>query len=240
MTCGKLMQHKELTRMKKNKLKKISSRICGGILLLSNISLVSIGFSAWTIGSVTNAEAEIKVSVDDVIDLNQYFTFVDSPTIFEYTSDGLVKDYVVGSKTLEGYIKIPFRIDVKSGKICDHLEKGTTGFLLRTILVDKNQNLDLYSVCTATEVSLAMSNQSNSFSDSDYSVASSSNSVSSKELSSTFDLSTFSFLDDSLAYFSVKYKINFNISNFKTDVYDKLSNGSFRFSFKAGGIFGNE
>lgn len=227
--------------MKKNNLKRISSRILFlGVLFLSNLSLISIGFSAWSIVGAASAETQIQVSAADVIDLNQYFTFVDSPTIFEYTSDGLVKDYVVGAETLEGYIKIPFRIDVKSGKICDHLEKGKTGFLLRTILVDKNQNLDLYSVCTATEVVLAMSNQSNSFSDSDYSIASSSDSVSSKELNSTFDLSTFSYLNDSLAYFSVKYKIKFNISNFKTDVYDKLSNGSFRFSFKAGGIFDNE
>lgn len=227
--------------MKKNNLKRISSRILFlGVLFLSNLSLISIGFSAWSIVGAASAETQIQVSAADVIDLNQYFTFVDSPTIFEYTSDGLVKDYVVGAETLEGYIKIPFRIDVKSGKICDHLEKGKTGFLLRTILVDKNQNLDLYSVCTATEVVLAMSNQSNSFSDSDYSIASSSDSVSSKELNSTFDLSTFSYLNDSLAYFSVKYKIEFNISNFKTDVYDKLSNGSFRFSFKAGGIFDNE
>lgn len=227
--------------MKKNNLKRISSRILfWGVLFLSNLSLISIGFSAWSIVGAASAETQIQVSAADVIDLNQYFTFVDSPTIFEYTSDGLVKDYVVGAETLEGYIKIPFRIDVKSGKICDHLEKGKTGFLLRTILVDKNQNLDLYSVCTATEVVLAMSNQSNSFSDSDYSIASSSDFVSSKELNSTFDLSTFSYLNDSLAYFSVKYKIKFNISNFKTDVYDKLSNGSFRFSFKAGGIFDNE
>lgn len=126
--------------MKKNNLKRISSRIFfGGVLFLSNISLISIGFSAWSIVGAASAEAQIQVSAADVIDLNQYFTFVDSPTIFEYTSEGIVNDYTVdtSAKNQEGYIKIPFRIDVKSGKIRDHLGTGATGFTLGTILIDK-------------------------------------------------------------------------------------------------------
>lgn len=103
--------------MKKNKLKRISPRIFWGVLFLSNISLISIGFSAWSISVAASAEAQIQVSAADVIDLNQYFTFVDSPTIFEYTSDGLVKDHAISSTTLDGYIEIPFRIDVKGGKL---------------------------------------------------------------------------------------------------------------------------
>ncbi len=223
--------------MKKNKLKKISSRICGGgILLLSNLSLVSIGFSAWTIGSVTSAEAEIKVSVDDVIDLNQYFTFVDSPTIFEYTSEGIVNNYVVdtSSSTQEGYIKIPFRIDVKTGKIRNHLQEGSTGFKLGTILVDKNEKLDFFTTASITEAKLAYKD-SNSFSESDFSIVSPSNIVSNKELNSTFDLTTFPYLDQAKAYFVARYKVSFKTNDFK-NAYNAVS-GSFRFSFKVGGIF---
>lgn len=229
--------------MKKKKLslkKFLSRRLAWGILLLSNLSLISIGFSAWSIGAVTTAEAEINVSAADLIDLNQYFLFVDSPTIFEYTSNGLVKDHAISSATLDGYIEIPFRIDVKGGKIREHLSSDCTGFNLGTILVDRNQNLELFSVCSATEVKLAVSNSTNAFSDTDYTIVSQSNTTANKELSSSFDLSTFPYLDESLVYFSVKYKINFNVADFKKDVYDKLSNGSFRFSFKAGGIFDNE
>lgn len=189
---------------------------------------------------MTSAEAQIQVSAADVIDLNQYFTFVDSPTIFEYTSNGLVKDHAISSATLDGYIEIPFRIDVKGGKIRDHLSSNRTGFTLGTVLVDRNQNLDLFSVCSATDVKLAISNSTSGFSETDYTVVSQSNAAANKELSSSFDLSTFPYLDESLVYFSVRYKVNFNVTDFKKDVYDKLSNGSFRFSFKAGGIFDNE
>lgn len=55
--------------MKKNKLKRISSRILG-VLFLSNLSLISIGFSAWSIVGAASAEAQIQVSAADVIDLN--------------------------------------------------------------------------------------------------------------------------------------------------------------------------
>lgn len=189
---------------------------------------------------MTSAEAQIQVGAADVIDLNQYFTFVDSPTIFEYTSNGLVKDHAISSATLDGYIEIPFRIDVKGGKISDHLSSNRAGFTLGTVLVDRNQNLDLFSVCSTTDVKLAISNSTSGFSETDYTVVSQSNAAANKELSSSFDLSTFPYLDESLVYFSVRYKVNFNVTDFKRDVYDKLSNGSFRFSFKAGGIFDNE
>lgn len=212
----------------------------GGLLFLSNISLISIGFASWTIGGAASAETQIQVSAADVIDLNQYFTFVDSPTIFEYTSNGLVKDHAISSATLDGYIEIPFRIDVKGGKIRDHLSSNQTGFTLGTALVDRNQNLDLFSVCSATDIKLAISNSTSGFSETDYAIVSQSNAAANKELSSSFDLSAFPYLDESLVYFSVRYKVNFNVTDFKKDVYDKLSNGSFRFSFKAGGIFDHE
>lgn len=223
--------------MKKNKLKKISSRICGGgLLFLSNISLISIGFSAWTIGGATNAEAEIKVSVDDVIDLNQYFTFVDSPTIFECTSDGIANDHVVNTTadTQEGYIQIPFRINVGSGKISEHLADGAKGFTLGTTLVDKNSSVDFFSVAIVSDVRLACKD-SNSFAESDYSYVSPSNVASNKELNSTFDLTTFSYLDKNQVYFVARYKVSFATSAYKTAY--SSAGGAFKFSFKVGGIF---
>lgn len=81
--------------MKKNKRKRISSKIFLGVLFLSNISLISIGFSAWSISGAASTEAQIQVSAADVIDLNQYFTFIESPTIFECTSEGIVNDYTI-------------------------------------------------------------------------------------------------------------------------------------------------
>ncbi|MDD7181839.1 MAG: hypothetical protein PUH92_06935 [Bacilli bacterium] len=68
---------------KKLSLKKfLSRRLAGGVLLLSNLSLVSIGFSAWSIGAVTTGEAQINVSAADII----------SGSIFEENSLVHVRD----------------------------------------------------------------------------------------------------------------------------------------------------
>ncbi len=229
--------------MKKNKLKRISSRIFfWGVLFLSNLSLISIGFSAWSIVGAASAEAQIQVSAADVIDLNHYFTFVDSPTIFEYTSDGIVNDYIVDTdaKTQEGFIQIPFRIDVKSGKIRDHLGTGATGFTLGTILIDKTTYdekttfSDVFSVATVSEVKLAFKD-TNSFKDQDFSYLSLTNASANKKFNSTFDLSSFPYLDSTKVYFVVSYKVSFTTTDFQTAY--KSAGGSFRFSFKVGGIF---
>lgn len=222
--------------MKKNKRKRISSKIFLGVLFLSNISLISISFSAWSISGATSAEAQIQVSAADVIDLNQYFTFIESPTIFECTSEGIVNDYTVdtSAKNQEGYIKIPFRIDVKSGKISDHLESGAKGFTLGTTLIDKNSSLDFFSVASVTETKLAYKD-SNSITEADFSNLGLSNTPANRELSSTFDLTSFPYLNQTKAFFEVSYKISIKTSNFQS-AYSSV-NGSFHFSFKVGGIF---
>ena len=94
--------------MKKNKLKRVSSRICGGgLLFLSNISLISIGFSAWSIGGVTSAEAQIQVSAADVIDLKNIFQ-IQKPEMFQYCPYGIVRDETLVSN---GYIYFPLVIN---------------------------------------------------------------------------------------------------------------------------------
>lgn len=208
----------------------------GGVLLLSNLSLVSIGFSAWSIGAVTTAEAEINVGAADLIDINNYFVFEGSPSVFEYTSEGIANDHVIDSSLTnqEGYISIPFQIDVKSGKIADHMGEGASSLKLRTILVDKNESLDFFSLCSITESKLAI-NASGEFEDSDYSLVSLENPSSNKELTSTFDFSSFPYTNEKKACFSVRYKVSFTTANFKSAY--SSANGSFKFSFKAGGIF---
>ena len=229
--------------MKRNRfVKKITSWIRGGgLLFLSNISLVSVGFASWTIGGATSADAEIKVAVDgDIIDLNSYFTFDGVPTLFEYTSVGLVKDETVDSNNpvKDGYIQIPFQIDTKSGTISDHLASGSKGFELRTVLIDKNTGLDLFgtSVCSVTESLLAFKT-TNDISSTDYLLSSTSISSVNKETSADFNLDDFSFISQSKVYFSVQYKLTFNVDDFKAEIFDKLTDGSFLFSFKAGGVF---
>lgn len=93
--------------MKKNKRKRISSRIFLGVLFLSNISLISIGFSAWSISGAASAEAQIQVSAADVIDLKNIFQ-IQKPEMFQYCSYGIVRDETLVSN---GYIYFPIMIN---------------------------------------------------------------------------------------------------------------------------------
>lgn len=99
--------HKDLTDMKKNKLKRISSRICGGLLFLSNIALISVGFSAWSISGAASVEAQIPVSAEDVIDLENIFQ-IQQPEMFQYSPYGIVRDETLVSN---GYIYFPLVIN---------------------------------------------------------------------------------------------------------------------------------
>lgn len=101
-------------------------------------------------------------------------------------------------------------------------------------MVDKNDSLDFFGSCSITESKLA-ANVSNTFEESDYAFISSENPSSNKELASTFDFSSFPYMNVQKAYFCVRYKVSFTTANFKS-AYSSVS-GSFKFSFKAGGVF---
>ena len=84
-------------RKKKNKL---ASSLSGVILFLRVISLASVGFSTWTIGS-NDANATFNMSADDVDGTNKYFFFNESPdtidkkytnppVLFEYNDYGII------------------------------------------------------------------------------------------------------------------------------------------------------
>lgn len=55
--------------MKKNKLKRISSRICGGqiVLSLANISLISVGFCSWMVVGQSVTVGPIDVAVGNIV-----------------------------------------------------------------------------------------------------------------------------------------------------------------------------
>ena len=77
---------------KKISLKKfLSRRLAWGVLLLSNLSLISIGFSAWSIGNVTTGgEAQINVSAADIIS-GSIFEEI-NVTSFTLSADGIVQN----------------------------------------------------------------------------------------------------------------------------------------------------
>lgn len=98
------------TRLKKC----FSKNFGGGLLLFSNISLVSVGFSSWVTGSLgaSNASANVVTSVGNVkenitIEDNIYYVF-DSEYAFEYFSivDGEKVQDVCTSSRLGFRIKL--------------------------------------------------------------------------------------------------------------------------------------
>ena len=110
---------------KKLSLKKfLSRRLAGGVLLLSNLSLVSIGFSAWSIGAVTTAEAEINVSAADLIELNKLFE-IQTPRMFSYGSYGIIRDETIVS---DGYVHFPVLINNQDANF-KYVKKADNGDL---------------------------------------------------------------------------------------------------------------
>ena len=95
--------------MKKKKLslkKFLSRRLAWGILLLSNLSLISIGFSAWNIGNVTTGEVQINVSAADIIS-GSIFEEI-NVTSFTLSADGIVQN---GAIVDSGNIGVALKIN---------------------------------------------------------------------------------------------------------------------------------
>lgn len=102
---------------------KILKSCGGGLLLLSSVSLFSLGFGAWNI--VTKVEGSVAAKADNVINYNDYFLFnkdagtIDkgdnwkkAPIPLEYNDYGAVKDGVVGANgTFTFYLACRLRGD---------------------------------------------------------------------------------------------------------------------------------
>ena len=98
-----------MSRPSRKRKSKLASSLTGGILFLSVISLVSVGFSTWTIGR-NDANATFSMSADDVDGTNKYFFFnetlgtIDDPSItnptvpFKYNDYGVIDNGVVTSQ----------------------------------------------------------------------------------------------------------------------------------------------
>lgn len=110
---------------KKLSLKKlITQKLAGGVLLLSNISLVSIGFAAWSMGSVAAVEAQLDVSAADLIDLNKLFE-IQTPQMFSYGSYGIIRDETIVS---DGYVHFPVLINNQDANF-KYVKKAANGDL---------------------------------------------------------------------------------------------------------------
>lgn len=219
-------------RKKKNKL---ASSLSGGILFLSVISLVSVGFSAWTIGNNV-ANATFNMGADDVDGTNKYFFFNESPdsidknytnppVLFEYNDYGIINKGVVSSQG-----KFAFFMAV--------LLRGENG------IYKNNETLSEFSfkyliTCTGaplldylSSVSFKVSDRGNQFS----SPIDGSISSDKKVIAITYNGSEINTVFDYLFY-RVELSFDFpNATDFKATIADKMSSTNLSFEV----LFGDE
>ncbi len=215
-----------------------------GILLLTNISLLSFGFSSWYSGISSPISASVDLTIGETIDRNSFFTFEGDVIPFEYIDTALVKDDIADPSYNEAYIIIPFQMDAQDNKIQAYFDSETKKIDIRTILVDNTSNHPVFEIGTITEGKLIFTSEDNTKETStDFSndsvITSTTTYKATNQNGIDFTIQDFSsYLTLSKVYFKVQFKIKFTYtSNFKTDIYDKLDNGAFNFSFKAGVIF---
>lgn len=219
-------------RKKKNKL---ASSLSGGILFLSVISLVSVGFSTWTIGS-NNANATFNMGADDVDGTNKYFFFNENsdsidknytnpPVLFEYNDYGIINKGVVSSQG-----KFAFFMAV--------LLRGEKG------IYKNNETLSEFSfkylvTCTGaplldylSSVSFKVSDRGNQFS----SPIDGSISSDKKVITITYNGDCLTSVTDYLFY-RVELSFDFvDVTTFKTTIADKMSSTNLSFEV----LFGDE
>ena len=206
----------------------LSRRLAGGVLLLSNISLISIGFSAWSIGGVTTGEAQINVSAAGIVDVNNYINY-GTATIFDYCKDGIVQNDTIVS---EGDVIVNFSINLNDSndRIANHLD-GAASFLLSMTFANGSEDVVGIFSTYLDSVTLSASTSQN---DINYRLLPTTREDDgSKACKTTFRISDV--LDSSHVYFKVKYSFkNMPIGDdFNSNVYSKLNRGRFWFNFKA-------
>lgn len=205
--------------MKKNKIKRISPRIFWGLLFLSNISLISIGFSAWSISGAASAEAQIQVSAADVIDLKNIFQ-IQKPEMFQYCPYGIVRDETLVS---DGYIFFPLVINTSDEDFSKLLSSDNS--LSFDFEIINNSTFGIFNDSYLEKSDDGTYNAFYSFDKSDFS----SNYASSVKCNISNQMATSRFIientdglfENNQIYF--KIRLGFSFTDYETVVYPKLA-----------------
>lgn len=216
--------------------KKFVRLVCGGLLGLISLSLVGVGFSSWLITSKDSPSRDTpldSIGADgELSDINNYISYNNSPIVFEFCQDGLIDKN--GRIVNKGEIIIGFSIQTKDS-IKEHLFVDSTSFTIATYLYDtdkvffSNNTDSLFTNYFSTDNKLLLSTSTSS-NLINYNT-SLEHTAKDNYCSASFTVSEF--LDQPNLYFSRKYPFVFDSKTFHSEVYSKLSNGTFKFSFKA-------
>ncbi len=219
-------------RKKKNKL---ASSLSGGILFLSVISLVSVGFSTWTIGS-NDANATFNMSADDVDGTNEYFFFNESPdsidknytnppVLFEYNDYGIINKGVVSS---QGKFAFFMAVLLRGEKGIYKNNETLSEFSFKYLVTCSGAPLLNY----LSSVTFKVSDRGNQFS----SPIDGSISSDKKVITLTYNGDCLTSATDYLFY-RVELSFDFsNLTTFKTTIADKMSSTNLSFEV----LFGDE
>lgn len=219
-------------RKKKNKL---ASSLSGGILFLSVISLASVGFSTWTIGSNV-ANATFNMSADDVDGTNKYFFFNESPdsidknytnppVLFEYNDYGIINKGVVSS---QGKFAFFMTVLLRGEKGIYKNNETLSEFSFKYLVTCSGAPLLDY----LSSVSFKVSDRGNQFS----SPIDGSISSDKKVITITYNGDCLTSVTDYLFY-RVELSFDFvDVTTFKTTIADKMSSTNLSFEV----LFGDE
>ncbi len=219
-------------RKKKNKL---ASSLSGGILFLSVISLASVGFSTWTIGSNV-ANATFNMSADDVDGTNKYFFFNESPdsidknytnppVLFEYNDYGIINKGVVSS---QGKFAFFMAVLLRGEKGIYKNNETLSEFSFKYLVTCSGAPLLDY----LSSVSFKVSDRGNQFS----SPIDGSISSDKKVITITYNGDCLTSVTDYLFY-RVELSFDFvDVTTFKTTIADKMSSTNLSFEV----LFGDE
>ncbi len=215
------------------------------ILPIAILSLGSIGFASykgWKINP--EAEASFTIGADSVREFNQRFIGSGISSSTAFTEEGIVTTNTVNGNTvryvdtendaLPSYsVSFGFLFKAESGKsVSSYLPTDATGFTLRAVLTEDTSGFSLFSLAKVASANLIYGSSS---------ATGTKNDESDKASDWSFDLSNFgeTNLSSNSVNFSVTFAISFSItrSEWKANVYDRLSNGAFAFSLMVGGIF---
>ena len=196
----------------------------GGLLFLTNLSLVLTGFSSWSIGPLNNPEVNLDITTGKVIDINNYIKYGNAD-IFEFCKDGVIKDDTL---VTTGDIIINFSIEVPTNeKISDHLPENTNSITIVTNFINKT---DVPTVYNNYKDQILLKNANSSSYDL---VPSNTDIFTSESFKAVFTIDS-GFESNSLS-FDIKYSFkNFPIGeSFNTDFYQKINRNKIWFNFKA-------
>lgn len=211
--------------MKKLKIDKIPAWISGGgVLFLSSACLFAVGFSAWTFAGDTNGQGNLQVDADDLVTLQTEFLDMEP---FTYYKGGTIKN---GLPSKKGDIFFQFRlIGVKR-----YIQSSNADYIPLFLKLDTTGSFNL--------LEYSDTRPQFSFSGSAYITQSAVSSDVSNFVTSVFteNKGTLKFENavhcisqTDYIYGSVVYHFDFtNVANFETDIYNHMSEVSFRFSLE--------